>query len=203
MTGRFGVRNYIKENKKIYLLLTFLVVVGIVKGNLDLIFMKKVTINELSDYINNFFHMLYNMEMKKNEIIFKEFLNSIKLFLLVWICGSSVVGAPIIFYIMYLKGYVLGFCSGVLIQSRGINGVRLVTMGILPKEIFFIPTMIVLGAYGIKFSVGMIKNGKLRMLKQKNMALEFGKYLFFGLVMCVINFIVILTNWEISFRLLS
>ncbi len=202
MTIKANIKNYIKDNKKIYLLLIFVIVIGVIKGNLDLISMKKVTIKELGEYINNFFNVVCDKNIKKNEIIFGEFFNSIKLFLLVWLCGSSIVGIPVIFYIMYIKGYVLGFCSGILIQSMGLNGVTLVTIGILPKEIFFIPIIVILGVSGIKFSISMIRNNKLRMLRQKNMLKEFGKYSLLGFFLCVVSFLVILTNWEISFKLL-
>ncbi|MBR4313275.1 MAG: stage II sporulation protein M, partial [Lachnospiraceae bacterium] len=125
---------------------------GIIKANFDLITMNGASINELGQDINNAFHIVGNNTIQKEGMIFSEFINIAKLLMIVWVCGSSIMGIPAIFYIVYTKGYMLGVCSGILIKSMGINGITLITVGILPKEIFFIPIIIILGVNGIKFS---------------------------------------------------
>lgn len=197
-----NLKNFVKENRKIYLLLIFILIIGIVKGNFDLISIKKNIMSELGDYINNFFSVIHSGQIKKEQIILEEFLNSIKLFLVVWLCGSSIIGIPVIFYIVYLKGYIVGFCSGILIKSMGLNGINIIIANILPKEIFIIPIIVILSVSGIKFSIGIIKNSRLRLLKQKNIVKEFGKYSLLGVILSFISFVVILVNWEISFKFL-
>lgn len=181
------IKNHIKDNIYAYALLTIAMVIGIIKANFDLITMNGANINELGQDINNVFYMMGNNSIQKDDMVLREFINIVKLLMIVWVCGSSIIGIPVIFYVVYTKGYMLGVCSGILIKSMGINGITLISLGILPKEIFFIPIIIILGVNGIKFSTYIIKSNKLHMFRRKSVLKEFAIYSMTWIAMCIVS----------------
>lgn len=91
----------------------------------------------------------------------------IKWFLIVWVCGCTVIGVPLIFLLYFMKGILLGFTIGFLTQTAGWYGVLYATITLLPSNLLFIPLFLVAGASALTFARTVIqlrfveKNGSL------------------------------------------
>ncbi|MBP5426651.1 MAG: stage II sporulation protein M [Clostridiales bacterium] len=193
MGRRHKVFTHIREHVRIYILIIIVMVIGLVKGSIDLVKVEEVTILNLGECIKDFFDI--GSARIENDIFFREFRTMAKLFLVVWISGSSLIGFPIIAYIIYLKGYALGFLSGVLIKSMGIRGTIVMVMAVLPKEMFLIPIIVVLGVMSMQYSLYMINNR--RIFYSKSVIREFVKYALKGGACSLLGTLVVAINTKL------
>lgn len=187
------VKKSIKQNRYIIIALVLILVVGVIKASFDLIKIKET--GDIVDYINT---IIKSRNVAQYDLVITEFLAILKILFLIWLCGSSIVGIPVILYIIYKKGYIIGFCSGMLIKSMGINGLKLITVMMVPKEIFIIPIMVIIAINGIRFSINIVSGYTLR---HKNIFKEFGVYVAKGLIYSIISLAVILLNISIELHL--
>lgn len=179
---------HVREHACTYIILIMVMLVGVVKGTIDLMKVTDVTVIRLSEYIRNSF----NSNMCVDDIFFRECITVIKLLVVVWVCGASLIGIPVIAYIIYFKGYVLGFLSTVLIKTMGARGIGMIATIILPKEIFLIPMMIALSVIAIHFSLQIL--GNKRVIYNRSTAREFVHYTLVGVAYGILAVSVIAIN---------
>ena len=91
--------------------------------------------------------------------IFSAFLKSLqnefKRFLIIFVCGITVIGSPVIVFHLGICGYALGFSSAFFIA-----GFLAVLGGILPHYFLLLPTYISTGIIGINFSNRLLRGEK-------------------------------------------
>lgn len=179
---------HIREHARVYIVLTLVMLLGVVKGSIDLMNIKDVTTIRLCDYIRNSF----DSSICVDDVFFREVVTLAKVLLLVWVCGSSLVGIPVIIYVVYFKGYTLGFLSTVLIKTMRVKGIGMVAMVVLPKEIFLIPIIISLSVTAIHFSLYILNNRK--MIHNKSVVREFLNYGLAGIAYSVVALSVVAVN---------
>lgn len=87
-----------------------------------------------------------------------------KWMLLLWLLGITVVGIPGVLALNFLKGALVGFSIGTLINQYAWKGVLFSLVSIAPQNIIAIPAMIVTSVAALTFSIYVVKN---RLLQQK------------------------------------
>lgn len=87
-----------------------------------------------------------------------------KWLLLLWLLGITVVGIPGVLALNFLKGALVGFSVGTLINQYAWKGVLFSLVSIAPQNIIAVPAMVITSAAAISFSLFVIKN---RLLMQK------------------------------------
>lgn len=83
---------------------------------------------------------------------------------LIWLLGITVVGLPGVLALNFLKGALVGFSIGTLINQYAWKGVLFSLVSIAPQNIIAIPAMIVASVAALTFSLYVVKN---RILQQK------------------------------------
>lgn len=152
------IKNHIKENKCTYLSLFLFYIVGVLLGAAainDLDFQQK---NEMTEYFNGFLKLLNSNEVNKISLFKISLLDNLKIIILFWLLGFTVIGIPIYYIIIGMRGFITGFSSGIIMGVLGTKGILISTICFLPKEIIIIPCLIALGVNGIKLSKGILKN---------------------------------------------
>ncbi|MFP3325614.1 stage II sporulation protein M, partial [Planococcus sp. SIMBA_160] len=80
------------------------------------IIVNSMTISQKEDlfyYLNQFFGQLTNEKAAESkEMFLQSFLHHMKYLGLMWILGISIIGLPLIFLMIFLKGIVVGFTVG-------------------------------------------------------------------------------------------
>jgi len=72
---------------------------------------------------------------------------------LTWILGLSVIGAPLILVIVFLRGFALGFTGGFLVNEMTVRGVAVLLTSVLPHNVFAVPGILLAATGGITFSI--------------------------------------------------
>ena len=71
---------------------------------------------------------------------------------LIWLFGLSVVGAPAILLLDFLKGVLVGFTVGYLAQTWSWNGVLFALLAVIPQNAVVVPVLIVASVAALSFS---------------------------------------------------
>lgn len=152
-----------KENKKESINLNFFViiifVVGIVIGSISYrILIEDPIIKE--EIIHKFSSNLEADGIEKN--IFKESVyKNLKILIMFWIIGISIVGAPIILLLCFYKGFSTAFVIGTFLLKYGFaRGNIFVFKYIFPYYFFGILGIVLLTTSSIKVSLNVLKKKK-------------------------------------------
>ncbi len=186
----FNLYNFILNNFNLFTYLFVILIIGLIIGPILLNVIPLEQKNELVVYLNSFLDGL------KKDILFEQDImkiiwNEIKYILILWIAGLSVIGIPLILFLVFFKGVVLGFTIAFILKELGIKGILLTGVTILPQNLIIIPVIIITSMIGILYSISLISHKQ----KKFDFKFSFSSYTFFIILM---NFFVLIgTLYEI------
>ncbi|WP_078553152.1 stage II sporulation protein M [Bacillus alkalicellulosilyticus] len=184
-TNKLGQAIYyhLEENRSIYFFTIVLFLVGIVFGAIVVNSLSLTQKNDLYMYLNQFFGQVANGEFAQASTMFTHtFAHYAKYFGLMWILGLSIIGLPVILILLFLKGVVVGFTVGFLVNQMGMSGFLLAFVAVMPQNIILVPAFIIVSVASISFSLKMIRN---QFVKRSNQPI-FPQFLRYSLlILCV------------------
>ena len=149
---------HIKEHSSIYLFITVLFLMGVIFGAIVVNSLNFSQKQDLYFYLSRFFGQVSDGKFANTEEMFQQsFLHNIKYVGLMWILGISIIGLPIILILLFLKGVVVGFTVGFLVNQMRWDGFFLSFVSILPQNLIIIPAFITIGTVAVAFSLKMIR----------------------------------------------
>jgi stage II sporulation protein M len=138
---------HFQENSSIYLFVTVLFLMGIIFGA---IVVNSLTLDQKEDlyfYLNRFFGQVKSGEVASSVEMFQQsFFHNVKYLGLIWILGIAIIGLPVVLILLFLKGMVIGFTVGFLVNQMGLSGFALSFVSVMPQNIFLIPAFLILSA---------------------------------------------------------
>ena len=163
------ILNHIKNNAKSYLFLLMAFVIGVSAGAFTVNGLSKIQRDDLTNYFEGFIQLLGNQRVDSTELFKIALFENIKIVLVLWILGATIIGIPFIFALVGIRGFISGFSSGFVIQAMGAKGILFTLFALLPKEVIIIPCVIALGVNGINFSLGIIKSKSIRHISKESL----------------------------------
>lgn len=159
------LKNKLKINKRLFLFLMVLLLIGITFGSIFITILEEsdrtLVYNSLEDFFENI--------KGQNLDYFSSFKNSILInlltLLIVWLLGISVIGIPILIIIFFSKSFSIGFIIGSIIAKYGIQGVLLSIAYTFPHSFLFLLVLAYLMMYALSFSFKIIE----AITKKKNL----------------------------------
>ncbi len=152
------IGEHVSKNRNAFIFLLMAFVVGISAGAFTVNGLSSMQRDDLSNYLQGFLQLLNNQNMNSSELFSTSFLQNLKLVLILWGLGVTIIGIPFIFILIIARGFITGFTSGFIIGMLGVKGIIFTVFTILPKEIILIPCLIAIGVNGINFSMRLAKN---------------------------------------------
>ena len=151
-------KNNIMKQKKLYLFLIGLVIVGIIVGILVWFVINNEDKLLVTKNLNNFFECI----KKGNAInywgsLFNSLVTGLIYIVLIWLLGISIVGLPIILIIITIKSFIVGFSISSIIASYGFKGILGAFVYTFPHQIIFLLLLILLGFYASSFCFKLFK----------------------------------------------
>lgn len=150
--------DYIKENLFLYFIAILILVVGIVSGSISVKALNVQQKDNLINYINLFFQKVDINALNSKLVLKYSILNNLKLVSLIWVLGLTIIGIPFVMLILFIKGFILGFTVGFLIDELGFTGILFSTISIFPQNIIIIPSIVIIGVSALSFSLILLKN---------------------------------------------
>ncbi|TSB46574.1 stage II sporulation protein M [Alkalicoccobacillus porphyridii] len=149
---------HVEENRTIYLFTTVLFLIGIIFGAIIVNSLNLSQKNDLYMYLGHFFVQVEDGRIAGSKEIFSQsYIHYGKYFALMWILGLSLIGLPVILVLLFLKGVVVGFTVGFLVNQMGFQGFLLALVSILPQNLLLVPAFIIVGTASVSFCLKMLR----------------------------------------------
>ncbi|RXT13826.1 stage II sporulation protein M [Ammoniphilus sp. CFH 90114] len=163
--SKFGqtIQLHLRENLSLYLFIIVLFTMGVSFGSVIVNSLSLTQKQELSGYLGEFFQVMHQGADTNPRIAFQHSIGDhLKYIGFMWILGLSIIGLPVILVMVFLKGLVIGFTVGFLVNQWSWNGLVLAGLSVLPQNLIAIPAIIIVGTAGISFSLRLIRSRFLR-----------------------------------------
>ena len=145
-------KEHISNNRITYLSLFIFYLVGIILGALSINNFDSSYSKTIVNYFNGFLNLAGNETFSIGQLLKASLFENIKFVLIFWIIGLMVVGFPLYYALIGMKGFITGFSSAIVVQVLSFKGGLISILCFLPKEIIMIPCFIAIAVNGIKFS---------------------------------------------------
>lgn len=174
------IYNHIINNKREYLIVTVLFFIGLIISIILFNNLNDGAILEINDYLNNLFNNIKNYEKIDLLKILKESLvYNLTITLLLWFGASTIIGIPIVYGVITLKGFSIGYTISSLLYTYGAGKGLLISISfLLLHNIIFVPTMFAISVSGVKLYKSIMKNKQ-----RENIKLEILRHTIFCLIM--------------------
>lgn len=144
----------------------------------------------LYHYVNSFFKVLGKNELADAQIVFQHKLGDhLKTIGLMWILGLSVMGIPFLLLFIFVKGLVIGFTVGFLVNQLSWSGLWFAFVAVVPQNLILIPALIIITVAGVHFSTHIVRN---RIVYHKGTL--FPQLISFSILVIVMTFLMILST---------
>ncbi len=177
------ITEHISNNKKEYILVMLLFIIGIFLGVFFVNYMEEAPKTEAINYMNNF---VSNMKEIQNldyvGLLKNSIWQNILLVLILWFFGTTVIGIPISFGLVVYRGFCLGYTIAICITIMGITkGILFILILLLLQNILFIPAVLALAVSGFKLYKSIIKDRK-----KENIKVEVLRHTIFSFIMLLV-----------------
>ncbi|WP_456274158.1 stage II sporulation protein M [Bacillus sp. AK031] len=158
ITAKNPIIEHVQSHSSIYLFILTLFLMGVVFGAIVVNSLSFTQKEDLYFYLSQFFGEMADGKVASSEDLFRQsFLHNVKYLGFMWILGISIIGLPLIFILVFMKGVVIGFTVGFLVNQMDWDGFLLSFATVLPQNIVIIPAFIFIGVISVSFSLTLIR----------------------------------------------
>lgn len=178
-------------DKKTLLFLFIISIIGIVTGALYMTVLKsqdkELVLNSLNEFMNSIKNFTLSTDLFKNNLII-----NLLYTLIIWILGISIIGLPIVVFIIFFKSFLVSFSLSSFIIKYKFKGIIYGIIYVFPHSILNLIIYIYLGIYSIKLSSIIINS----IIYKKNINFKNIINYYFKLLLIAIIIIILSTIYE-------
>lgn len=142
----------------IYLFMITLFLTGIIFGAITVNSMSFIQKQDLFFHLDRYFNQITGDEtIASKDILKRSFFFHMKYLFLLFILGLTIIGLPVVWILIFMKGLVIGFSVGFIVNQLGGKGLLLASLSIAPQNIIIIPVYIIAGSLSMIFSLLLLK----------------------------------------------
>lgn len=174
------ILNHVINNKKEYILVTLLFLVGIFLGVLFINNSEESQLTEITNYMQQFIEKLKNTQNLETSTLLKTtIMQNIVLAITLWFFGTTVIGIPIVFGLIMYKGFCLGYTIATVIATLGTGkGIMFILIALILQNIILIPAILAIGVSGFKLYKSIVKDRN-----KENIKVEVLRHTIFSVIM--------------------
>lgn len=155
---KIRISQHMKAYAIIYLFMIILFLTGIIFGAVIVNSMNPIQKQDLFFYLERFFNHTVNDQGINRFTVFQESLfYHLKYLSVTFILGLSVIGLPVVWVLLFIKGLVIGFSVGFIVNQLGSQGLLFATLSIAPHNLLVIPIYIIAGSLAMIFALVLMK----------------------------------------------
>jgi stage II sporulation protein M len=193
---RQNIRLFLRSHLVAFFFMVLFFIIGIVVGALAVKVLPDDQKAELVSYLHLFFMGLtQGGELTGSELIFSALANNIKIILLMWILGFTIIGIPFVVFLIFTRGFIVGFTVGFLVNEYVLRGLAFAFVSVLPHSMFSVPAVIITGVVATSFS-WMLMRRKVR--GKQHIMVEAVSYSFICFIMVLVMVLASLIEVYIS-----
>ena len=175
---------HISENLKEYLIVSLFFLIGIILGVVVINNSDSTTRSNIQGYIQTFIDSLKSNEYKIDiiKLLQMTIINNVKLVVIIWLVGSTVIGMPLIYGIVGLRGFCLGYTISAIIATIGSSkGISFAISALFLQNILIIP-----GIFAICISSIKLYRAIMQDRRRENIKLEICRHSMFSFIILII-----------------
>lgn len=157
---RKAIGLYIEERLFLFILVGLLFTMGIVFGTLSAQNLEQGQKTELLQYLQFFFQGMKQEPQPVTDAVLARnaIFNHLKTIFFFLILGISVIGVPLILFLLFAKGYILGFTIGFILQQLAGKGFLFTVTSVFPHYVLIIPALMVAGVANIDLAGALLRS---------------------------------------------
>ena len=158
---------HMQENRKEYIIAILILLTGLIFGVMMINNVNQNQEEQITSYLGAFLaalkeeHQINRFALLKNSI-----LNNLILATALWFVGLAVIGIPLVFGIIFLKGFSLGYAIASVIAMLGAaKGMTFSIFGLFLQNMITIPCVLAIGVSGMKLYKSITKGYRKENIK--------------------------------------
>ena len=177
------ILKHILNNKKEYIIVTLLFIIGIFVGVFFVNNLDENSRSSVQEYLNNFVEKFKEIEKLDNISLLKtSIIQNIIFAVTLWFFGTTVIGIPIVFGIIIYRGFCFGYTISVCVSIMGISkGLIFTLVNLLLPSLIIIPAILAIGVSGFKLYKSIVKDRA-----KENIKLEIIRHTVFSGIMLLV-----------------
>lgn len=163
MLGYFrqNLVDYLRANIVAYFFIILIFTIGVVVGALAVKILPDDQKAELISYLRIFFSGLskgtQGISNISSTMLSDVILNNVKTIALMWVLGFTIVGIPFVLFILFTRGFIIGFTVGFLVNEYVMKGLLFALVSVLPHNFFAVPAILITGVSATSFSMMLVR----------------------------------------------
>lgn len=147
------IREYLRENLGIYMVVGFIFAAGVLGGVLLLGYMQPGAVGEVADHFNIFVRELEEGRGIDYGSVFRASIGqNFRHLALICLVGVFANGFPLISLLVGMRGMAIGFTVAFLIEKASVGGALFSLAAVAPHNMIVIPVFLIVAATGFAFS---------------------------------------------------
>lgn len=177
------IKQHVSNHKREYCIVALLFLIGIVIGVLWVNNMAQAEVSKIQEYLNNFITALKtDYKIDQGVLLKNGIVQYMILAVCIWFMGSTVIGIPVVYAIVAMRGFSLGYTISCIIATLGVGkGILFSVSAMLLQNIFAIPAILALAVSGIKLYQSIVKDNR-----RENIKVEIGRHTIFSIFMLLL-----------------
>ncbi len=157
MKKRRNFSNLFLPNRKMDLFVFSILVCGIISGSIFLIMMSNADKVIVVEKIKSFFINVSNNSINNGLALRNSLIVNYIFIITIFLLGFSVIGIIINIFLLYIKGFFVGFSISAIFLTYKVKGIVAVLLYTFPTQVINILIVIILTIYSIIFSGYLIR----------------------------------------------
>lgn len=154
------IEEHINQNIKEYAISVLVFFIGIIIGVMLLNSSNQENQESISGYINEFTSSIKNQEYKidQKKLLIKSISSNLKLAVMIWVAGSTIIGIPLVYGSLGYKGICIGYSiSAIMATMEKAKGIIFALSSMLLQNIIAIPCILALTVSSVKIHKSIMK----------------------------------------------
>lgn len=159
---RQNLADYLRANIVAYFFIILIFTIGVVVGAFAVKTLPDEQKTELISYLRIFFTGLSRgtegIGNISSNMLSDVIINNVKTIVLMWVLGFTIVGIPFVLFILFTRGFIIGFTVGFLINEYIMKGLLFALVSVLPHNFFAVPAILITGVSATSFSTMLVRH---------------------------------------------
>ena len=151
------VTNKLAEQKKIYIFLIIVMLIGLILGIIYAVILNKSDHAIVTTSLDSFFTSIKNNDIDYKSALINSLVGNISFVTFIFLLGISIIGIPLIIFSLASSAFIFGFSLSSIIYTYHFNGILKAITYLFPHQLITLLMSLFLGFYALYFGIKLFK----------------------------------------------